>query len=130
MKESGREDLKALRKDHMLPMNGQPRSPGGRLNRFEPNRKVSWIHRFAFFNTQIVAATATSAAASTAVYILGEEKEMDRSGGRLWVDIYNGGSFLDCRFVNWSLILSTLFVQIAKGTIYIYIYTFNFSISF
>jgi len=30
VKESGSEVLKALRKDNMLPMKGQPKSPGGR----------------------------------------------------------------------------------------------------
>lgn len=29
MKESGSVDLKALRNDHILPMKGQPKSPGG-----------------------------------------------------------------------------------------------------
>nr|GMD64966.1 hypothetical protein Iba_chr12cCG0830 [Ipomoea batatas] len=34
MKESGLLDLKALRKDHMLPMKGQPKSPGGKDSLF------------------------------------------------------------------------------------------------
>ena len=37
MKESGSVDLKALRKDHILPINGQPRSPGGREYLFSPS---------------------------------------------------------------------------------------------
>lgn len=36
MKESGSLDLKALRKDHMLPMKGHPMSPGGREYCFTP----------------------------------------------------------------------------------------------
>lgn len=34
MKESGLLDLKALRKDHIVPMKGQPKSPGGNDNLF------------------------------------------------------------------------------------------------
>nr|GMC80101.1 hypothetical protein Iba_chr04aCG17170 [Ipomoea batatas] len=34
VKESGLEDLKALRKGHMLPMKGKPKSPGGKRSLF------------------------------------------------------------------------------------------------
>ena len=37
MKESGSLDLKALRKDHILPMKGQPKSPGGSEYCFSPS---------------------------------------------------------------------------------------------
>lgn len=43
MKESGWPDLKARRKAHMLPMMGQPMSPGGRWRRFSP-RPTSCTH--------------------------------------------------------------------------------------
>lgn len=45
MKESGLLDLKALRKDHILPTIGKPRSPGGRENLLSPNL-ASYSHQF------------------------------------------------------------------------------------
>lgn len=37
MKDSGSPDLKALRKAHMFPMNGHPKSPGGSQNFLSPS---------------------------------------------------------------------------------------------
>jgi hypothetical protein len=48
MKESGSLDLKALRKDHILPMKGQPKSPGGSEYCFSPSW-ASYNHQFTFF---------------------------------------------------------------------------------
>ena len=48
MKESGSLDLKALRKDHIFPMKGQPKSPGGSEYCFSPNL-ASYNHQFTFF---------------------------------------------------------------------------------
>ncbi|KAJ0444007.1 hypothetical protein HanIR_Chr16g0827041 [Helianthus annuus] len=50
MNESGSPDLKARRKDHMFPMKGQPKSPGGRLSLFFFPNFLSYIHAFIFFN--------------------------------------------------------------------------------
>lgn len=44
-KESGLLDLKALKKDHMWPIKGKPRSPGGKDSLFLP-RLASYSHQF------------------------------------------------------------------------------------
>ena len=50
--ESGRPYLKAMRKDHILPMMGNPISPGGREYCLSPNER-SWIHQFMFLRMNL-----------------------------------------------------------------------------
>lgn len=54
MKESGSLDFKALRKDKVLPMKGQPMSPGGRVFFFSPNLLTKY-HSFALFRIRSIA---------------------------------------------------------------------------
>jgi len=48
MKESGSLDLKAVRKDHIFPMKGQPKSPRGSESFFAPSL-ASYNHQFTLF---------------------------------------------------------------------------------
>lgn len=69
MKESGSLDLKARRKDHMLPRKGQPKSPGGREYCLSPNL-VSWSHRFVFFSTHFRPTWAPNIMHNTTLHII------------------------------------------------------------